>query len=108
MAHTYEELKSKTLAQLREIAGTITDDDAVQGFTQMNKDHLLRAICKALHIEMHGHHEVVGLNKTEIKSQIKDLKQSRDQALSAHDHAKLKDVRRQMHHLKRQIHKATV
>jgi len=107
MAHTYEELKSKTLAQLREIAGTITDD-AIQGFTQMNKDHLLKAICKAQHIEMHGHHEVVGLNKTQIKSQIKDLKQNRDQALSAHDHAKLKDVRRRMHHLKRQIHKATV
>jgi hypothetical protein len=36
------------------------------------------------------------------------LKRRRDEALAAHDHAQLKDVRRRIHHLKRQIHKATV
>jgi hypothetical protein len=39
---------------------------------------------------------------------MKDLKQKRDTALTAHDSARLKRVRRQIHHLKRQIHKATV
>src|SRR5688572_17091215 len=50
MAHTYEELKKKTVAELRDIAKDI-EHEAVQGFTQMNKDHLLPAICKALGIE---------------------------------------------------------
>ncbi|MGE5523265.1 MAG: hypothetical protein ACM3SS_06095 [Rhodospirillaceae bacterium] len=107
MAHTYEELKGKTLAELREIAAGV-ENEAVQGYTQMNKDHLLVALCKALGIDMKAHHEVVGLDKTTIKSRIKALKQQRDEALSAHDSAKLKTVRRQIHRLKREIHKATV
>lgn len=107
MAHTYEELKHKTVAQLRDIAHGI-DHEAVQGYTQMNKEHLLVAICNALHIEMHAHHEVVGLNKTTLRAQMKELKQKRDAALTAHDHKQLKVVRRKIHHLKRQIHKATV
>jgi hypothetical protein len=37
---TYEDLKKKTVAELREIAKGLTHD-AVQGYTQMNKDHLL-------------------------------------------------------------------
>lgn len=47
MPDTYEELKGKTIAELREIAKEQTDE-AVQGYTQMNKDHLLPALCKAL------------------------------------------------------------
>ena len=108
MAHTYEELKHKTVGQLRDIAKEIEDQNAVQGFTQMNKEHLLQAICKALHIEMHAHHEVKGLNKTQLRAKMKELKTSRESALSGHDSAQLKRVRRQIHHLKRQIHKATV
>ena len=107
MAHTYEELKTKNVAQLREIAAGI-DHEAVQGFTQLNKDHLLAAICTALGIDMHQHHEVKGINKTDMKAKIRELKKKRDEAISAHDHAQLKQVRRHIHHLKRQIHKATV
>ena len=107
MAYTYEELKHKTVAQLREIAAGI-DHEALQGYTQLNKEHLLVALCKALGIEMHGHHEVKGINKTEIKSKIRELKKKRDDALAAHDHAQLKTVRRQIHRLKREIHKAEV
>jgi hypothetical protein len=40
MAYTYEELKHKTIAQLREIAAGI-DHPAVQGFTQLHKEQLL-------------------------------------------------------------------
>lgn len=107
MAYTYDELKGKNLTELREIAAGITHE-AVQGYTQLNKDHLLVALCKALGVEMHKHHEVVGVNKADIKAHIKELKKQRDEALAAHDHGKLKIVRRSMHHYKRQLHKATV
>ena len=106
MAHTYEELKGKTLAELREIAAGM--GDAVQGYTQMNKDHLLAAICKSLNLDMHEHHQVVGVDKASIKAKIRELKKSRDEALGAKDHDKLHQVRRHIHRLKRQLHKATV
>ena len=49
MTMTYEELRGKTLAELREIAKAIVHD-AVQGYSQMNKEHLLPAMCQALGI----------------------------------------------------------
>ncbi len=107
MAHTFDELKHSTLAQLKEIAKEM-DHEAVEGFTQMNKDHLLQALCKALGIEMHVHHDVVGIDKSSIKKQIKELKVERDKALEAHDHKQLKDVRRQIRKLKHKIRRATV
>ena len=106
MEYTFEQLKHKTVVELREIAKGI-EHEAVQGYTQLNKDHLLVAISKALGIQ-HEHHEVVGVDKAAIKSRIRDLKKKRDEALTAHDHAQLKTVRRTIHRLKRQIHKATV
>jgi hypothetical protein len=107
MAYTHHELKSKTVAQLREIAKGI-DHDSLKGYSVMHKDHLIPALCRVLGIDMHEHHEVVGLNKAAIKAQIKELKGKRDKALAAHDHAEIKSVRRKIHHLKRMIHKATV
>jgi tRNA U55 pseudouridine synthase TruB len=101
MAYTFEKLKHTTLAELREIAASI-DHEAVQGYTQLNKEHLIPAICKALNIDMHEHHQVVGLNKAEIK----ELKVKRDAALAAQDQAQLKLIRRQIHRVKRPIHKA--
>ncbi len=107
MAYTHHELKSKTVAQLREIAKGI-EHGSLQGYSVMHKEHLVTALCNALGIEIHEHHEVVGLNKAAIKQQIKELKGKRDKALEARDHAELKAVRRRMHYLKRMIHKATV
>jgi DNA-binding IclR family transcriptional regulator len=106
MAYTYEELRHKTLAELRDIAKDI-QHDAVQGYTQLNKEHLVGAIAKALGIQ-HTHHDVVGIDKSSIKARIRQLKTQRAAALDAHDHAQLKVVRRTIHRLKRQIHKATV
>lgn len=106
MAHTFEELKHKTVAELREIAKGI-EHEAVQGYTQLNKEHLLVAISKALGIK-HEHHDVVGVDKASIKARIRELKTKRDEAIGAHDHKQLKTVRRTIHRLKRQIHKATV
>jgi len=103
MAYTYEELKGKTLAELREIAQTVEQHDAVQGFSQMNKDHLLPALCKALGIDAQMHHHVVGIDKPALKAKINTLKAQRAKALEAHDHALLKSVRRQIHRVNREI-----
>jgi DNA-binding IclR family transcriptional regulator len=106
MAHTYEQLKHMTLADLREIAKG-SEQEVVQGYTQMNKEHLVGALAKALGIQ-HTHHDVVGIDKASIKARIRELKTQRTAALEAHDHTQLKAVRRNIHRLKRQIHKATV
>jgi hypothetical protein len=107
MAHSYEELSTMTVAQLREIAATV-DHEAVQGATQMNKEHLLPALCKALGIETHAHHEAVGIDKPAMKSKIRELKGKRDEAIKAGDHAGLRRVRRRVHRLKRRIRQHTV
>jgi len=107
MEYGFNELKQKTVAELREIASRI-ESEAVKGYTQLNKDHLLAAICKALNIDMYVHHHVVGVNKKKIKSRIRELKKVRDEALAAHDHNKLKHVRDQINHYKRILRKATV
>ncbi len=107
MAYTYEELREKTAAELKEIAAGI-EHEAVQGYTQMNKDHLLKAICTALNIDMHVHHKVTGIDKTAIKRQIRELKKERDKALEAHDHKQLKAVRTQIKRLKRTLRRHMV
>lgn len=107
MAYTHQELKHKTLAELRDITKDI-EHEAVQGYTQLNKEHLVVALCKALNIDIHEHHDVVGIDKAAIKSRIKALKTKRDAAIASHDRAELKKARRGIHRLKRQIHKATV
>jgi hypothetical protein len=105
MAHTYEELEKKTVDELCDIAKGI-EHEAVQGHSQMNKEHLLPALCRALGI--HRHHEVVGIDKASIKAEIRSLKAKRDQVLAAHDHEALRRVRRKIHRLKRKIRAATV
>ena len=107
MAYTFEELKHKTVAQLREIAAGL-DHPAVKGFTQLHKEQLLPGLCKALGIDLHVHHHVEGINKAELKAKINELKKERDAALAAHDKQRLKAARRKMHSLKVKIHRATV
>jgi hypothetical protein len=103
VAHTYHELKGLTIQELREIAKEVENQDAVQGYSQLNKEHLLPALCKALGVPIHEHHEVVGIDKPAIKAQMRDLKKKRDAAIEAHDSDTLKSVRRQIHRLNRQI-----
>ena len=104
MAYTFHELKDKHIGALREIARDI-QHEAVQGYTQLNKEHLLVAICKALNIATHEHHDVVGIDKAALKAKIRVLKTDRDVAIEAGDHAKLKTIRRHIHGLDRQIKK---
>jgi len=106
MEYTFEQLKHKTVAELRDIAKG-NEHEALQGYTQLNKEHLLVALSKALGIQ-HEHHDVVGVDKAAIKARIREVKKKRDEALSAHDRAQLKIARRTIHRLKRRISKATV
>jgi len=102
MPQTYEELKSKTVEDLRDIAQGI-ENEAVKGFSQMNKAHLLPALCKALGIDTYVHHHAEGIDKPAIKAKMRELKKQRESALQTHDHELLKSIRRQVHHLNRQI-----
>ena len=99
---TYEDLKKKTVAELREIAKGLTHE-AVQGHTQMNKDHLLPALCKALGIEHAHHHVEAGFDKSKIKARMKMLRAERNKALEAHDTARLKAVRSELHALNHRL-----
>ncbi len=107
MSHTFEELKSKTVADLRAIAKE-TEHDAVHGYTTMHKADLVKALCAALGIDAHEHHDVQGIDKAPLKARIRELKVERNQALEARDYKRLSIVRRRIHRLKRKIRAATV
>lgn len=98
MTHTYEELKKKTVAQLRDLAKEL-QHEAVQGYTQMNKDHLLPALCKALGIDAHEHHAAVAAEKTAIKTKMRAIKAACEVAAAEGDHGRLHRLRRQYHEL---------
>ena len=107
MAYSYVDLKKKTVAELREIASKIEHPE-VQGYSQMNKEQLLKSLCNVFTIDRHKHHSVVGLDKKEIKTKLKELKANRDNSISEKNHKELKIIRRKIHRLKRKIHKAMV
>ncbi len=67
--HTFEELHQMTVAQLKEIAKGI-EHDALHGYATMHKDQLVPALCEALGIEAHAHHEVMGIDTSAIKARI--------------------------------------
>lgn len=109
MAYSYQELKKKTVAQLREIAKGV-ENEAVKGYSQLNKEHLLVGLCKALGIHHRVHHVAHGIDKTKIKGQIKQLKKDRDEILakSEKDYKKLHIVRHKIHRLKRILRKSSL
>jgi len=92
---------------MREIAKGI-EHEAVKGASQMNKDHLLKALCTALNLEMHVHHDVVGIDKAAIKIKIKELKKKRDEIMASKDRSQLRPLLQRIHSLKRAIRRATV
>ena len=108
MAQSYEELQKKTVAELREIAKGLTHE-AVQGYSQMNKEHLLPALCEALGIEAHTHHHLAdGFDKFAVKARMKALKAERQKAVEAHDGEKAHALRRELHRLNHRIRANTV
>jgi hypothetical protein len=107
MPHTYEELHAMTVAQLRTIADGI-DHDAVKGHSTMHKEKLLPAICVALGIETHAHHQAVGIDKARMKAQIRELKGKKGEVLAKGDRKGFKEILHQIHHLKRTIRKSII
>ena len=107
MAHTYHDLHGMPVAQLREIAAEI-EHEAVHGYLTMHKEPLVEALCEALGIEAHEHHEVTGIDKAPIKAEIRALKVKRDEAQAAGDRVETKRIRRSIHRLKHKLRRATV
>lgn len=107
MDYSYKDLKHMKVDQLREIAAE-TGEDGIQGYTQLNKEHLLEAICKFYHIDMHEHHDVVGIDKSKVKLKIKELKKERDEAIEKKDKEKLIAARKEIKKMKKELRKAMV
>jgi cysteinyl-tRNA synthetase len=107
MSYTYEELSKMSVAELRKIADGI-DHEATKGHSTMHKDKLLPAMCIALGIDTYVHHKVVGIDKTKVKSEIKDLKVKRTAAIEAKDYKQLKEIRDKIHKLKHTLRKSIV
>lgn len=105
MAHTYEELKKKTIAELRDLAKDI-QHEAVQGYTQLNKEHLLPALCKALGIETHAHHAAALAEKAALKAKMRELNAGKVKALENGDHDLLRQLRRHYHRLNHSLRSA--
>ena len=105
MAYTYEELSKMTVVELRKIADGI-EHEATKGHTVMHKEQLLPALCKALGIDTHVHQHIVGINKSAVKAEIRKLKVERASTTEKHDYKHLKEIRRQIHDLKRKIRKS--
>jgi hypothetical protein len=105
--YKYNDLKHMTVAQLREIANG-NEHEALKGYTQLNKDHLVLALCKALGVDPHVHHEARGIEKAQLRTRMKALKKDRDEALAAHDHKRLKAVRRHIRRIRHIIRRASL
>jgi 16S rRNA C967 or C1407 C5-methylase (RsmB/RsmF family) len=108
MDYTWEELHKMPVKKLREIAEELGDHEELRGFLTMHKENLVPALCHVLGVEDHARHEVVGVDKAAIKARIRELKLQRDEVLALKDPVELKRIRRKIHRLKRQLHKATV
>lgn len=105
MTYTYEQLSVMTVAQLRQIADGI-EHEATKGHSTMHKEKLLPALCEALGIQAHKHHVAVGIDKRQVKLEIRAMKKKRDEALAAKDHPKYKDALRHIHSLKNKLRRA--
>jgi hypothetical protein len=112
MTYTYDDLKAMTVAELRQIASGL--QPALQGYTQMNKEHLLPGICRVLGVDTHHHHHHHAprpaadvFDKAAAKAMLRTLKAERDKALEEQDGDALHHIRRRMHAIKRRIKVAT-
>jgi len=101
----FAELKKKTVAQLKEMAGEHPDISGVSG---MKKDQLLDALAEKLGIDNEAAapkttgkpKKKKARGKGAIKKKLRELKAQRDKALEQKDAAALRKVRRQMHRQK--------
>lgn len=104
MSYTYDDIKGKTVAQLREIAKGI-EHEAVKGYTQLNKERLIAAVCTALSIDVHAARKVTSAEKGGIKESIRAAKRERDEAISKKDRSAMRQAQRKIRDYKRQMRK---
>ena len=107
MTYTFEQLSDMTVAELRKIADGI-EHEATRGHSTMHKEKLLPALCQALGIDTHKHRKVVGVNKGQIKLEIRSLKKQRDAALAGKDRKEYREILRKIHDLKNKLRNAIV
>ncbi len=105
MDYTLKDLKKSTVAQLKEIAAGI-DHEAVKDHADLKKGPLITAICKALGIDSPELHVAQGTDKASLKAKIKGMKKDREKAVDAHDHKKLKKIRREIKDLRNLLRRA--
>ena len=100
----WKDLEKMTVLKLREEALKFPEIEGVHG---KNKEQLMDELANALGIEKpHAQFtEKIVHTKSDLKHKIQELKSERDKLLQAHNHAKLHDVRREVHKLKHEIRK---
>ena len=99
-----KDLQKMTVTKLREEVGKFED---VKGISGMKKDQLIDTMCEKLDIHR-PEKQVVGIDKSVLKSRIRALKVKKAQAETEHDHEALADIRKRMKTYKRSIRKHTV
>ena len=98
----WHELEKKKVTELREMA---KEKVGLEGTTGLSKDKLVEVVAQAMGIER-PHLVATGIKKGEIKRKIRTLRAEVQQALEAKDRETVRKKRRQIHRLKRRIHKA--
>ncbi len=98
----WKDLEKMTVLKLREEALKFPQIEGVHG---KNKEELMNELANVLNIEKPQAHfsEKVVHTKADLKHKIQELKIEREKFIAVSDHAKLHEVRREMHHLKHKI-----
>ena len=100
----WHELNKRRVADLRDMMKEHLPQ--VQGVMSMKKEQIVAQLAEALGIEP-PKKVVVGVDKTAIKTKIREHQALREKALAAGDHDELRAQRRRIHGLKRQLRKAS-
>lgn len=97
----WHELEKMKVNELREMAKEKTTLEGVSGLT---KEHLVEELAKALGIPR-PHKVVMGKEKTDTKQRIRAIKVMIAAAQGTDKAAERKALRRNVHHLKRKLHR---
>ncbi len=99
----WHDLEKMTVVKLREEA----HEKGLSAVSGKNKAQLIEELAGVLGIEK-PHEELADAtvhSKSDLKKQIQELKTQRAQLIEANDHKNLRELRRKVHDLKRQIKK---
>jgi hypothetical protein len=97
----FHQLHKTRVIELREMAAKY----GVEGTSALKKEQLVDFLATKLGIDRHAHGKL-GINKDAVKKRLREVKAERDAALAAHDDKALKQARRRIHRLNREIRRA--